>query len=111
MKQLKALTKAADVCCAAGMRPDPALPAFSMEPPLRVAQALLQSLAVLLPFLLTCPPPTHAAFKEHSVAFRTDKGRPVPARLSLQQKLDQASVKRLIGERREVTLKAFESFT
>lgn len=43
---------------AARMRPDPALPAFSMETPLRVAQALLQALAVLLPFLLTCPPPT-----------------------------------------------------
>jgi len=30
------------------MRPDPKLPAFSMEAPLRVAQALLQSLAVLM---------------------------------------------------------------
>ncbi len=137
MKQVKALTKAADVCSAARMRPDPKLPAFSMEPPLRVAQALLQSLAVLLPFLLTCLPPTphppktvqsadlntdktakqtvlqHLASSSPDLpaAFRMDKGRPVPARLSLQQKLDQSSVKRLIGERRKFTLKAFESFT
>ena len=112
-----------------------------METPLRVAQALLQSLAVLLPFLLTCPPPTPgppktvqsadldadripkqptilqqtalsspdlpAAFKEHGVALRKDKGRFLPAGLSLHQKLDQASVKRLIGECGQISLKAF----
>ena len=38
----------ADVCSAARMRPEPALPAFSMAPPARVAQALLQYLALLL---------------------------------------------------------------
>ncbi len=142
MKELKALTKAADVSCAACMRPDPKLPAFSMGPPLRVAQALLQSLAVLLPFLLTCPPPPiprppktvqsadldtdripkkqtilqqiasnspdlPAAFKQYGVAFRKDQGRPAPAGLSLQQTLDQASVKRLIGEYGEISPKAF----
>ena len=124
------------------MRPDPKVPAFSMETPLRVAQALLQSLAVLLPFLLTCPPPPTpappetvqsadldadripkkqnilqqmasnspdlpAAFKKYGAAMRKDTGRPAQAGLSLQQKLDQASVKHLIGECCEFILQAF----
>lgn len=48
VKHLKTLTKAADVCSAACMWPDPDLPAFSMAPPPTVAQALLQYLALLL---------------------------------------------------------------
>ncbi len=47
-KQLKALTTVPDVCSAARMRPDPDLPAFSMESPARVAQALMQYLALLI---------------------------------------------------------------
>ena len=143
MKQLRTLTTLPDVCSAARMRPDPDLPAFSMETPLRVAQALLQALAVLLPFLLTCPPPTPSPPKpvqspdldvdrpakqptileqiianspslpdayKHHVGSHKNTGRPLPAGLPLQQKFDQASVQRLIGECSETSLKAFASF-
>jgi len=114
-----------------------------MEAPLRVAQALLQSLAVLLPVLLR----THrhpktlqtadlasdadrtaqrqmvqhlmasnsqrlpAAFKEQRGALRRkNSGRPEPAGLPLQLKLDQASVRDLIGDCCEISLKAFAGY-
>ena len=47
-RQMKVLTPLPDVYPAACMRPDPDLPSFSMAPPPRVAQAILQYLASLL---------------------------------------------------------------
>ncbi len=131
MKQLKALTKAAIVCSAARMRPDPDLPAFSMEAPLRVAQALLQYLALLISALrqrhqearmiqsvalsaskrrerspqqdvqqqLTSKVVAAAIAKEISRAsYHEEHGRPVPAGLPLQLKLNEANIKDLVGE-------------
>ena len=48
MQRPKTLTTLPDVGSAARMRPDPALPVFSMELPARVAQALLQYLVLLI---------------------------------------------------------------
>ena len=131
MKQLKALTALPDVCSAARMRPDPDLPAFSMAPPARVAQALLQYLALLLSALcqrhlesrmiqsfalsasrraertaqqgvqqkLTSTLVAAAVAKELSHApYREMHGRPVPAGLPLQLKLNEATVKDFVGE-------------
>ncbi len=121
------------------MRPDPDLPAFSMEVPLRIGQALLQSLGLLLPLLLKThrhpnTPQTAdlardadrtaqrqmlqhkmdsnsqrvpAAFKEQcGTPRRKNSGRPVPAGAPLQLKLDQASIRDLIGECCQISLKA-----
>ena len=131
MKQLKALTKAADVCSAARMRPDPDLPAFSLAPPPRVARALLQYLALLMSALcqrhqearviqsvalsaskrrertsqqdvqqqLTSKVVAAAIAKEISRAsYHEEHGRPVPAGLPLQLKLNEANIKDLVGE-------------
>ena len=131
MKQLKALTKAAIVCSAARMRPDPDLPAFSMEAPLRVAQALMQYLALLISALrqrhqearmiqsvalsaskrrerspqqdvqqqLTSKVVAAAIAQEVSCAsHHEERGRPVPARLPLQLKLNEVNIKNLVGE-------------
>ncbi|DBA88769.1 TPA: hypothetical protein ACH3X1_004186 [Trebouxia sp. C0004] len=112
---------------AARMRPDPDSPAFSQAPPLRLAQALLQYLALLLSALrqrhqearliqsvalsasrraernadvqqqLTSELVAAAVAKELSRApYREVRGRPVPAGLPLQLKLNEATVKDLV---------------
>ena len=124
MKQLKALTNAADVCFAARMRPDPDLPAFSMDAPHRVAQALMQYLALLISALrqrreevkmiqsfaskrrqldgqqrLTSKVVESAIAKETFCApYHEECGRPVPAGLPLCLKLDEANIKEFVGE-------------
>ncbi|KAL0054762.1 hypothetical protein WJX82_002004 [Trebouxia sp. C0006] len=114
---------------AARLRPDPDLHAFSMEPPLRVAQALMQYLAVLLSALrqrqeearmiqsvalsaskrrertpqqdvqqqLTSKVVAAAIAQEVSCAsYHEERGRPVPARLPLQLKLNEVNIKNLV---------------
>ena len=128
MKQLKALTKIAVACCAARMRPDPHLPAFSMAPPARVARALLQYLALLITTLCQKHQeirtiksvalsrrertPQHklqqqfhsevvAAVEAHEVSrasYHEERGRPVPAKLPLRFKLIEANIKEFVGE-------------
>ncbi len=89
MKQLNALTKAADLLSAAHMRPDPDLPAFSMETPLRVAQALMQHLALLLSALRQLLQEFRCI---QSAAFAASIGSERPPQLDVQQQLTSAVV-------------------
>ena len=110
------------------MRPDPDLPAFSMETPAKVARALLQYLALLISTLhkrhqetkkiqsvalsrrertpqqkfqqqLNSEFVTAIVANEVSRAsYREERGRSVPVKLPLQFKLVETNIKEFVGE-------------
>ncbi len=110
------------------MRPDPDLPAFSMEPPAKVAQALLQYLALLISTLCKRHQEVRtiqsvalsrrertpqqkfqqqlnselvAAIVANEVSrasYHEKRGRPVPAKLPLQFKMIEPNIKEFVGK-------------